>query len=262
MIAGFSFLAAPAAAATGLFTFGGCPEVQQFLTPPSALSPAGQATGEPKSGAEKPAAKGPQGEISLLIDISRHTLTVLADGRPFKTYPVCVGKPSTPTPVGEWRIVHKSLSWGGGFGSRWLGLNVPWGIYGIHGTNRPQSIGRAESHGCVRMHNRDVEQLYSWVALGTPVRIVGEPKLPPRFSPRRLKNGSVGPDVVQVQTALKALGLYWAYADGRYGVQTARAVSYWQLLRGLEANGELTLELQRQLRSDAEAAASGSKSSA
>ncbi|MGB9885786.1 MAG: L,D-transpeptidase family protein [Moorellales bacterium] len=204
----------------------------------------------------------PQGRISLLVDINRHTLTLLAEGRPFKTYPVCVGKRSTPTPVGEWRIVHKSLSWGGGFGTRWLGLNVPWGTYGIHGTNRPQSIGRAESHGCVRMFNRDVEELYPWVPLGTPVKITGEPALPPGWSARRLKAGMVGPDVVQVQLALKSLGLYWSYADGRYGPQTARAAAYWQHLRGLEANGELAPESQRQLQADAKSASSGVRISA
>jgi peptidoglycan hydrolase-like protein with peptidoglycan-binding domain len=112
------------------------------------------------------------------------------------------------------------------------------------------------------MFNRDVEELYPWVPLGTPVRIIGEPALPPGWSARRLKTGTVGPDVVQVQLALKSLGLYWSYADGRYGPQTARAVTYWQHLRGLEATGELNPEGQRQLKADAEAASSGAKTRA
>ena len=50
-------------------------------------------------------------------------------------------------------------------------LNVPWGIYGIHGTDKPWSIGQAVSHGCVRMYNQDAEELYGKVPVGTPVRI-------------------------------------------------------------------------------------------
>ena len=43
--------------------------------------------------------------------------------------------------------------------------------YGIHGTNEPESIGHAASHGCVRLRNEDVEKLYDMVAVGTPVYI-------------------------------------------------------------------------------------------
>lgn len=193
----------------------------------------------------------PEGKIEILVDTSKRILTVLADGKPFKTYPVCVGKPATPTPVGEWRVVYKSTNWGGGFGTRWLGLNVPWGIYGIHGTNKPWSVGRAESHGCVRMFNRDVEELYAWVSVGTPVKIIGRPEQPPGLRKRTLKVGTSGPDVVQVQLRLKELGLYWGNADGRYGRQTALAAAYWQHLAGLPATGELTPEMQGTLRSGA-----------
>lgn len=44
----------------------------------------------------------------------------------YKTYPVSGGKNNTPSPTGEWIIVHKS-KWGSNFGGAWLGLNVPWG---------------------------------------------------------------------------------------------------------------------------------------
>ena len=47
--------------------------------------------------------------------------------------------------------------------------------YGIHGTNRPWGIGRLVSHGCIRLYPEDIEELYSEVKLGTPVKIIYEP---------------------------------------------------------------------------------------
>ncbi|MDP9177600.1 MAG: L,D-transpeptidase [Gemmatimonadota bacterium] len=43
--------------------------------------------------------------------------------------------------------------------------------YGLHGTNQPETIGRAVSHGCVRLRNEDIEKLYEMVPVGTPVFI-------------------------------------------------------------------------------------------
>jgi lipoprotein-anchoring transpeptidase ErfK/SrfK len=54
-------------------------------------------------------------------------------------------------------------------GTRWMGLNQKG--YGIHGTRNPKSIGMALSHGCIRMHNRDVEELFAWIPIGTKVII-------------------------------------------------------------------------------------------
>lgn len=189
----------------------------------------------------------PDGPRRIVIDIDRHTLTLYVNDEAVKEYPVCVGTPETPTPVGEWLIVHKSMNWGDGFGTRWLGLNVPWGIYGVHGTNKPWSIGRAESHGCVRMHNHDVEELYPLVSHGVPVRITGEPSLPPGVPNRILQKGSTGPDVVQVQFGLRAQGTYWGAADGRYGAVTEAAVKYWQNLSGLEPTGKLSRQEKKKL---------------
>ncbi len=53
-------------------------------------------------------------------------------------------------------------------GTRKLGLGMG---YAIHGTNKPWSIGRAASHGCIRMLNKDIEELYTMVEVGTPVFI-------------------------------------------------------------------------------------------
>ena len=54
--------------------------------------------------------------------------------------------------------------------TRWLGLSKPQ--YGIHGTNNPASIGTMASLGCVRMYNRDVEELFPQVSVGTTVEII------------------------------------------------------------------------------------------
>lgn len=88
-----------------------------------------------------------------------------------KVYPVAVGKPSTPTPPGDYKIITKIMHPGGILGTRWMGLSTGQGNYGIHGTNNPSSIGTAASLGCIRMYNHDVEELFSKVSIGTPVHI-------------------------------------------------------------------------------------------
>lgn len=199
--------------------------------------------GEPDRPASGNKVTTPPGKPSIFIDTTKHTLTVMYNGEPFKKYPVCVGTEETPTPIGEWQVEYKGSDWGDGFGTRWMGLNVPWGIFGIHGTNKPWSIGGAESHGCIRMFNRDVEELYSYIPVGTPVKIVGKPDFPPDApSSRKMKTGMIGPDVVLVQLRLKEMGLYWSSADGRYGSLTAVAVKYWQNLANLPETGQISLK--------------------
>ena len=97
-------------------------------------------------------------------------LKLLSNSRVIKEYPVAVGKPSTETPKGNWKIIKKGL-WGAQFGGYFMQLSIPWGIYGIHGTNKPWSIGTRASHGCVRMYSNQAAQLYLIVPLGTPVLI-------------------------------------------------------------------------------------------
>ncbi|NLN26956.1 MAG: L,D-transpeptidase family protein [Firmicutes bacterium] len=180
----------------------------------------------------------PEGDIHIEVDTRTLRLTVYVDGKPYKSYPVAVGRPTrfTLSPVGEWKIVHKGVNWGGGFGTRWLGLNVPWGIYGIHGTNKPSSIGTRASAGCIRMQNRDVEELFEWVSIGTPVRILGDPPSHLEFS-RHLRAPLSGSDVVFVQLQLHHLGFDPQGADGRFGENTARAVRELQEAFGLPVDG-------------------------
>ena len=190
--------------------------------------------------------EGPQGKVTILVDLNKHQLHILDDGKVFKTYPIAVGKPKTPSPAGEYKIVHKAINWGTGFGTRWLGLNVPWGIYGIHGTNNPGSIGRAASHGCFRMFNRDVEEIYPWVPIGTRVIITGYTPGFKGFN-RPLKMNSSGQDVAVLQYRLKELGFNVDYADGRYGGNTEFAVKLFEAYHMLPVDGEADMEMLQRL---------------
>lgn len=181
----------------------------------------------------------PQLPISLLVDLEKRSLSVMEGDRVFCSFPVAVGKPKTPSPVGDWKITDKSSGWGGGFGDRWMGLNVPWGIYGIHGTNKPWSIGESVSAGCIRMYNEDIIQLYKWVPVGTRVCITGPPHWATAKWERLLRKGDCGPHVVYVQMSLKSLGFYPYHCDSWYGSLTGLAVSSFQLTNGLPVTGQV-----------------------
>ncbi|PWI58424.1 hypothetical protein BM613_03660 [Sulfoacidibacillus thermotolerans] len=171
--------------------------------------------------------------IELHIELSKRILVVYVNHTPYKTYPVALGKPETPTPIGNWLITNKSKDWGGGFGTRWLGLNVPWGIYGIHGTNRPSSIGNYASNGCIRMHNHDIEELYNFVHVGVPVFIPGNPLA----HPRNLAVGDIGADVQLVQLRLLHFGFYHGTCNGRFEQTTEQALKAFEKAHGLPVDG-------------------------
>ncbi|WP_186429393.1 L,D-transpeptidase [Clostridium sp. BSD9I1] len=113
-----------------------------------------------------------QGNYRIVINTKNLTLTLYSGNNVVKTYPVAVGKPSTPTPLGNFKIVNKAVNPGGPFGVRWMGLSIPH--YGIHGTNNPASIGTRVSNGCIRMYNKDVLELANTVPIGTPVQIINQ----------------------------------------------------------------------------------------
>lgn len=114
------------------------------------------------------------GLARIHIDIPSRTLAFYYSGRSYGPYPLGLGKPSTPTPQGDWGVADKDPDpWWEVLGSRWMGLDIPWGTYGIHGTNMDWSIGGYVSNGCIRMHNWDVEAIYPLVVIGTPVVISG-----------------------------------------------------------------------------------------
>jgi len=155
------------------------------------------------------------------------------DGKIYKKYRVAVGKSNTPTPIGDWIVIWKAQRSGDILGTRFLGLDVPWGGYGIHGTNRPWSIGHFISQGCIRLRNKDIEELFEWVPVGTPVRIEGQ-----LFRIQRaLKYGDTGVDVVLLQRKLRNIGYLEGRADGFFNRDTEEAVKRFQYNNGLKPTG-------------------------
>lgn len=154
----------------------------------------------------------------ILIEVDRKQLK-LVDTKTetiVKTYPIATGKPNSPTPLGTFKIIEKA-QWGEGFGTRWMGLNVSWGKYGIHGTNKPGSIGGNLSAGCIRMRNSDVEELYSMVKHNASVVITNGLYGPFGQGFRELRPGDRGADVLEVQKRLQQRGYYEGSLDGIYG---------------------------------------------
>ncbi|HUQ22413.1 MAG TPA: L,D-transpeptidase [Gaiellaceae bacterium] len=118
----------------------------------------------------------------IVIDVSRHRLFLYKRGRLVLSTPAAVGKASTPTPRGRFYITQRFIvtTSNGPYGARALGISAfsdvlrSWrdgGPVGIHGTNEPFSIGRPVSHGCVRLPERAMLQLFGQVPLATPVVI-------------------------------------------------------------------------------------------
>jgi lipoprotein-anchoring transpeptidase ErfK/SrfK len=142
-------------------------DVEQ-TTPAPATSP-GPA---PQAGAQQPAA-----ELRLEVNLTTRQLTVFRGGQPAETHPVAVGSSEWPTPTGEWTIGQVV------FNPRWVPPDEAWAedesvkepgdpenplghaqlVYSppnsIHGTNEPESLGQAVSHGSIRVSNEVAVQL-------------------------------------------------------------------------------------------------------
>lgn len=189
----------------------------------------------------------PAGRVSILIDTTRRILTIMSDGQPYKQYPVAVGKYSTPSPIGTWRITNMGRHWGTGFGTRWMGLSVPWGTYGIHGTNRPGSIGSYASHGCIRMNNHHVEEIFPWISSGVPVMIIGNPFEYEPGAFRIIRRGSRGSDVLEVQRLLKRLGYYNGPRDGIWGWGMEKAINDFRKDKELPADNSVDRQVYEKL---------------
>jgi len=178
-------------------------------------------------------------DLIIVVNLSETLLYLLENGEEVAKFPVSIGKSDSPSPIGAWKIVNMGAKKGAAFGTRWMGLNVPWGVYGIHGTNNPGSIGTGASGGCVRLYNRHVEKLFSMVTHGTRVYIIEEPFGYLNRVQRRMVMGSQGSGVFAVQNRLRQLGYYDKKADGFYGWWTHKAVQKFQEDNGWEVTGRL-----------------------
>ena len=143
------------------------------------------------AGGTKPAEPGP---TRLVLRLGERRLYVMDDepGTPTESFPIAIGKEGWDTPPGRYHVEEMiehpdflKIDWNAvpmrvigrippgptnPLGERWIGFahGEDWTI-GIHGTPNPELLGRAVSHGCIRMRNADVIQVYDRVRLGTPV---------------------------------------------------------------------------------------------
>lgn len=127
----------------------------------------------------------------LVLNLPERGVYLYLQGTFVRFYPVAIGMPGWNTPVGDFTIATREVdptwdppAWAGvagpvgpgpanPLGDRWLGLSRRG--YGMHGTNRPDSIGGAVSHGCIRMYPESIRDLFGRVQVGLPIRIEYEP---------------------------------------------------------------------------------------
>jgi L,D-transpeptidase ErfK/SrfK len=138
----------------------------------------------------------------ILINLPQRMLFFFRDGNLAGAYPVGLGKPTWPTPAGQFRVVQlrKNPTWtvpisiqeemrresaavltkvppgpDNPLGKYWIGLSLPG--YGIHGTNAPSSVYDFRSHGCIRLQPGNVEKLFPEIKIGMDGRIIYAPVL-------------------------------------------------------------------------------------
>lgn len=169
-------------------------------------------------------AAGQKEPYVIYVDVDQKQLTVWQGDDLVKQYTVATGMADTPTPLGTFTINSRFSGEMCGFGTCFLGLSVPWGQYGIHGTNKPESIGTNASHGCIRMHVKDAEELYALVPNGTKVVIECGPYGELGWGLSTIHDGDRTSAVRTLQRKLKALGYYHGTPDGVYGAATQQAV--------------------------------------
>jgi lipoprotein-anchoring transpeptidase ErfK/SrfK len=135
--------------------------------------------------AQTPSQPGAQPARRIVVSVPDRKLALLEGDRVIKIYDVAVGATVSPSPSGEFQIVQRlenptyykpGVVIGPGannpLGPRWIGLSVKG--FGIHGTNHPDSIGKNASHGCIRLRNHDIEDLFARVQVGDRVSFVAE----------------------------------------------------------------------------------------
>jgi lipoprotein-anchoring transpeptidase ErfK/SrfK len=121
----------------------------------------------------------------IVVSLPDRKLAVMEADHVVKIFPTAVGAPASPSPTGAFKIVNSisDPTWYGKgkvvpggpnnpLGPHWLGLDLKG--YGLHGTNQPDSIGHNASHGCIRLRNRDIQELAHMVNVGDQVELHGD----------------------------------------------------------------------------------------
>lgn len=168
--------------------FHSSPELLRKLNPGAAWSGAGETVRVPNVRTEPPSGKA----VAVVVDESDRSVTALsADGGVLARYPASMGSGHDPLPVGRWKIegvqrnppffYNPDLFWDAdethGKATIAPGPNNPVGVvwidlskehYGIHGTPEPSTIGKTQSHGCIRLTNWDAAELADTVSAGLP----------------------------------------------------------------------------------------------
>jgi len=127
--------------------------------------------------------------VRLEISRNRHCATLYCGEVSLKTFPVAVGRPGWETPLGSFQVIEmiRDPAWkhpltrevfepgaaGNELGHYWIGFWTDGKTsIGFHGTPHPESVGKSVSHGCVRMRENDVQELFVQVNVGTRVSVL------------------------------------------------------------------------------------------
>jgi lipoprotein-anchoring transpeptidase ErfK/SrfK len=126
-------------------------------------------------------------EVHLLLKLKERRVYVYRGQTLLSKYPVAIGKKGWETPKGNWKVASmlKNPGWtnfktgqqvapgpDNPLGERWISFWTDGkDEIGFHGTTNLSSIGKASSHGCVRMSNKNVKAMFRLVKLGTVVRV-------------------------------------------------------------------------------------------
>lgn len=161
--------------------------VSGAIAPPPQRAPT-PAPAAPALAPSPVAATVSMGRPRLVIRLHQKKVTLYRGAIAIKSYPVAVGRAGWETPKGEFQVMRmiKNPTWinpltdavipggtpGNPLGKYWIAFwtdGTNW--IGFHGTPDPGSVGTAASHGCIRMYNADVEELFHQVTPGTPVTV-------------------------------------------------------------------------------------------
>ena len=131
------------------------------------------------------------GDPFIIVNKKTNQLAFINEGKLKKVFNVATGKEEDLTPIGKFTITVKAINpyyrkkdiQGGAkenpLGTRWIGFdaeNTDGRIYGVHGNNNPNSIGKYITQGCVRMYNNEIEGLFTEIPIGAKIVILSSDK--------------------------------------------------------------------------------------